>query len=181
MKKLALSVVITGIVLCGLSVPGEAQVEIASSIEGKSWGIGVQIGWPFVGLSIRYWTNALLGVEVNFLPVPSWDSTGKVDRLDLNISARALWRLRDEPWLDFYGAGGLAMTLSLLRGGDGQIKAERSLLLLSGEFGIEIDNLALLLPFPRMASCAEYGITWNMMDLLDIRLWSGGICVRYYI
>lgn len=54
MKKLALSVVITGIVLCGLAAPGEAQVEISGGIQDKSWGIGVQVGWPFVGLSIRY-------------------------------------------------------------------------------------------------------------------------------
>ncbi|MCS6902905.1 MAG: hypothetical protein NZO41_01335 [Candidatus Bipolaricaulota bacterium] len=182
MKKLALSVVLAGIILGGLAAPGKAQFEITvESIENKSWGIGVQVGWPFIGLSIRYWVDELLGVEVNFMPMPSWDGAGKVGRLDLNISARALWRLRNNPWIDFYGTGGLAMTLSLLRGEDAQIRAERSAWLVFGGFGLEIDNLVFLLPFPRMASCAEYGITWNMMDLLDIRLLSGGVCVRYYI
>lgn len=176
MKNIALGIVVAALILVGL--PAQAQFH---GIESKGLGFGVQIGTHHMGLSVRYWLDPQLGVEVNFLPAPSWDITGKVTKLDLNISVRALWRLRDDPWIDFYGTGGLAMTLSLIRDETGQIKSERSRLLLSAGFGAEIDNWLFLLPFPRVGSCAEYGITWSLLDLLDIRLLSGGVCLHYYI
>ena len=106
MKKIGLFVVIAALVLA-VVLPVLAQEEEENLSEGRTLGIGMQVGIPIGGLvSARYWFSANVGAEgVLFL----WGDIGEFEGI---ATARFLYRVSDTPAVDFYTAVGASVPFS---------------------------------------------------------------------
>ncbi len=104
MKKIGLFAVIAALALA-VAHPILAQEENLS--EGRTLGIGMQVGIPIGGLvSARYWFSPNVGVEgIVFL----WGNLGEFEGI---ATARFLYRLSDTPAVDFYTAVGASVPFS---------------------------------------------------------------------
>jgi hypothetical protein len=171
-----------------------AQAEIPD----KGWGIGIQFNYPFTGFSIRWFHADGLGVEFNIFPNPSSrpvdlgetasgpDSPEKreVRRLELSLSAKVLLPVRRDGNVNYFFAGGPALTfvfeeaVAPLPGTDRpKIGSRLERAILSGMGAIEVEGIWL----PRLAGTFEYGLTWDLLDPLNFSLLAGGIGAHYYI
>jgi len=93
------------VLLLTLALTSFAQEENLS--EGRTLGIGMQVGLPMGGLvSGRYWFTPNVGAEgIVFL----WGNLGE---LEGSATARFLYRVSDTPAVDFYTAVGATFPFS---------------------------------------------------------------------
>lgn len=106
MRKLIVAITIV-LVVFGLSVTAFTQDQSENLSDNRSFGIGMQIGFPWGGLvSGRYWFNRSFGVEgIVFAWGDSSDYSGV-------FTARVLYKLSDTPTVDFYVASGATFPFS---------------------------------------------------------------------
>jgi len=104
MKKIGLFAAII-VLLAAVVFPALAQEENLS--EGRTLGIGMQVGIPIGGLvSTRYWFSPNVGAEgIVFL----WGDIGEFEGI---ATVRFLYRVSDTPAVDFYTAVGASIPFS---------------------------------------------------------------------
>ena len=95
--------------VCLLSLVVAIAVSAQESVnvsEGRSWGIGMQVGVPYGGLiSVRSWFSPTFGAEgIVFLSGSSYFMEG-------TLTARGLFRASDTDVVDFYIAAGATLPL----------------------------------------------------------------------
>ena len=171
-------------------------VLVAQSDLGKGWGIGYQVNYPFTGFSIRYfppvappvaWEN--IGFEFNIFPRPTpryvnaKEEPYEVRRLELTLSARLLYPVRQDEGLHYYFSAGTALTFAfeeatpILEGTDRPaIRSSLEGAILSGMGVMEIQQHRSL---DRLVGTLEYGLTWDGFGPLNF--FAGGIGAHYYV
>ncbi len=154
----------------------------------KGWGIGIQINYPFTGFSVRFFNADGIGFELNIFPNPTSryvEGDYEVRRLELTLSGKLLYPVRQDENVNYYFSGGAAITFAfeeeetaltegmeqpaILSGIDGAI--------LSGMGVVEVEGIWL----DRLVGTFEYGLTWDLFDPLNFSFLSGGIGAHYYI
>ncbi len=97
------------VAFCLVLLLGSAQIVAQESVnvsDGRTWGIGMQVGLPYGGLiSVRSWLSPTLGVEGILF------ASGGVYNLEGTLTARALYRVSDTDTTDFYVAAGGTLPL----------------------------------------------------------------------
>ncbi len=161
-----------------------------SDLPEKGWGIGVQVNYPFTGFSIRYFTAEGIGFEVNIFPNPTTryveaeEESYEVRCLELTLSGKLLYPVRQDENVNYYFSGGGAMTFAFEEEGpvvEGKdrpaIRSELAGALLSGMGVIEVERIWL----DRLVGTFEYGLTWDIFDPLNFSFFAGGIGAHFYI
>jgi len=154
----------------------------------KGWGVGIQLNYPFTGLSVRFFNADGIGFEFNIFPNPtSRDVEGnhEVRRLELTLSGKLLYPVRQDENVNYYFSGGAAITFAFeeeetaLTEGIKQPTIHSSMegAILSGMGVIEVEGIWL----DRLVGTFEYGLTWDLFDPLNFSFLSGGIGAHYYI
>jgi hypothetical protein len=124
--------------------------------EGRTWGIGMQIGMPYGGLiSVRSWLSPAFGLEgILFFSGGAYDLEG-------TVTARGLYRVSDTDTTDFYVALG------------GTLPLEERTMALSVLGGIEFGfRLA-----PLLAWNIEFGASYALDGDLNMSVGTG---LHYY-
>ncbi|HDL84733.1 MAG TPA: hypothetical protein ENH11_00090 [Candidatus Acetothermia bacterium] len=94
-------------VIFSLSVTTFAQETDENLSNGRSFGIGMQVGFPWGGLvSCRYWFNPTVAVEGIIF---AW---GEANDYFGVFTGRILYKLSDTPTVDFYIASGATFPFS---------------------------------------------------------------------
>jgi len=150
-----------------------------AGLPDKGWGIGIQLNYPFTGLSVRFFNAEGIGFEVNIFPNPTSryvEGDNEVPRLELTLSGKLLYPVRQDENANYYFSGGAAITFAfeeeetaLTEGMEGAI--------LSGMGVIEVEGIWL----DRLVGTFEYGLAWDLFDPLNFSFLSGGIGAHYYI
>ncbi len=152
MKKGAILVVsvLSLLIIC---IPLFAEGENLSA--GRTLGMGMEVGFPWGGLvSARYWFGPQIGVEGI---VFAW---GEPTDLIGTFTGRLLYKLSDNPTVDFYIAGGATVPFSSY----GETE-----LILSGAGGIEFS-----FPFaPSLAFNLEFGGAFSTTGMFTMAFGTG--------
>jgi len=161
-----------------------------SGLPEKGWGIGVQVNYPFTGFSIRYFTPDGIGFEFNIFPNPTpryvnpKEEPYEVRRLELTLSAKLLYPVRQDEDVNYYFSAGTALTFAFeevepVLEGTNRPAIQSSLegTILSGMGVIEVERIWL----DRLVGTFEYGLTWDVFDPLNFSFFAGGIGAHYYI
>lgn len=135
----------------------------------KHWGLGVQLNYPFSGLSLRLFSESGLGFELNLAPSP-----GK-DALELVVSGRLLYPVRREGSVNYYLSGGVAGRFVFTQESDA-ISRTLDGLTVVGMAVVEVENILI----DRLAGTFEYGLSWDVFNPLNFSFWNGGIGFHYY-
>jgi len=154
----------------------------------KGWGIGIQINYPFTGFSVRFFNAEGIGFEFNIFPNPTSryvEGDYEVRRLELTLSGKLLYPVRQDENVNYYFSGGAAITFAFeeeetaLTEGMEQPTIHSSMegAILSGMGVIEVEGIWL----DRLVGTFEYGLTWDLFDPLNFSFLSGGIGAHYYI
>jgi len=154
----------------------------------KGWGIGIQINYPFTGFSVRFFNAEGIGFEFNIFPNPTSryvEGDYEVRRLELTLSGKLLYPVRQDENVNYYFSGGAAITFAFeeeetaLTEGIKQPTIHSSMegAILSGMGVIEVEGIWL----DRLVGTFEYGLTWDLFDPLNFSFLSGGIGAHYYI
>ncbi len=154
----------------------------------KGWGIGIQINYPFTGFSVRFFNADGIGFEFNIFPNPTSryvEGDYEVRRLELTLSGKLLYPVRQDENVNYYFSGGAAITFAFeeeetaLTEGMEQptIHSGMEGAILSGMGVIEVEGIWL----DRLVGTFEYGLTWDLFDPLNFSFLSGGIGAHYYI
>jgi len=154
----------------------------------KGWGIGIQINYPFTGLSVRFFNADGIGFEFNIFPNPTSryvEGDYEVRRLELTLSGKLLYPVRQDENVNYYFSGGAAITFAFeeeetaLTEGIKQPTIHSGIegAILSGMGVIEVEGIWL----DRLVGTFEYGLTWDLFDPLNFSFLSGGIGAHYYI
>ncbi len=135
---------------------GTTAQEFVNVSEGRTWGVGMQVGLPYGGLiSVRSWLSPVLGLEgILFF------SGGALD-LEGTVTARGLYRVSDTNTTDFYVAAGVTLPLE-----------DRTLALsvLGGiEFGFQLA--------PLLAWNIEFGASYELDGDVNMSVGTG---LHYY-
>ncbi len=95
------------LVVFSLASPAFAQGQDENLSDGRSFGIGMQVGLPVGGLvSARYWFNPTVAVEGIIF---AWGEASDYFGI---VSGRILYKLSDTPTVDFYIASGATFPFS---------------------------------------------------------------------
>jgi len=81
----------------------------------KGWGIGIQLNYPFTGLSVRFFNAEGIGFELNIFPNPTSryvEDDNEVRRLELTLSGKLLYPVRQDENANYYFSGGAAITFA---------------------------------------------------------------------
>ncbi len=159
-----------------------------ASLPDKGWGIGVQLNYPFTGFSIRYFNPSGLGFEFNIFPNHTMrylDNGDAIKRLDLTLSGKLLYPVRQDANVNYYFAGGAALTVAFeeseddVRSGVEHPAIQSSLddVVIAGMGVIEVEEMWL----NRLVGTFEYGLSWDLFNPLDFSFFNGGIGFHYYI
>ena len=154
----------------------------------KGWGVGIQVNYPFTGLSVRFFNAGGIGFEFNIFPNPTSrdvDGDHEVRRLELTLSGKLLYPVRQDENVNYYFSGGAAITFAFeeeetaLPEGMKQPMIHSGIegAILSGMGVIEVEGIWL----DRLVGTFEYGLTWDLFDPLNFSFLSGGIGMHYYI
>jgi hypothetical protein len=164
------------------------SVVASASLPEKHWGIGVQLNYPFTGFSIRLFTPDGLGFEFNIFPNPTsryLDDGTELRRLELTLSGKLLYPVRQDGNVNYYFSGGAAVTFAFeqseedVRSGLSSPKIQSNLddLVIAGMGVIEIEGIWL----DRLVGTFEYGLSWDLFAPLNFSFFNGGIGFHYYI
>lgn len=159
-----------------------------AGLPDKGWGVGIQLNYPFTGLSVRFFNAEGIGFELNIFPNPTSrdvDGDHEVRRLELTLSGKLLYPVRQDENVNYYFSGGAAITFAFeeeetaLTEGIKQptIHSGMEGAILSGMGVIEVEGIWL----DRLVGTFEYGLTWDLFDPLNFSFLSGGIGAHYYI
>lgn len=159
-----------------------------AGLPDKGWGVGIQLNYPFTGLSVRFFNAEGIGFELNIFPNPTSrdvDGDQEVRRLELTLSGKLLYPVRQDENVNYYFSGGAAITFAFeeeetaLTEGIKQptIHSGMEGAILSGMGVIEVEGIWL----DRLVGTFEYGLTWDLFDPLNFSFLSGGIGAHYYI
>jgi len=159
-----------------------------AGLPDKQWGIGIQLNYPFTGFSIRLFTPEGLGFEFNIFPHPSsryLDDGTELRRLELTLSGKLLYPVRQDGNVNYYFSGGAAVTFAFeqseedVRSGLSSPKIQSNLddLVIAGMGVIEVEGIWL----DRLVGTFEYGLSWDLFDPLNFSFFNGGIGFHYYI
>ena len=103
-------IAILAVVVIVLSVGGPVLAQDDNLSDGRSFGVGMQVGLPVGGLvSARYWFNPTIAMEGI---VFAWGDSSNYFGI---ISGRVLYKLSDRPTVDFYIASGITFPFSAYR------------------------------------------------------------------
>ncbi len=152
MKRIGLFAAIMALVLV---VPHPILAQEDNLSEGRSLGIGMQVGIPIGGLiSGRYWFSPNVGAEgIVFL----WGDIGEFEGI---ATVRFLYRVSDTPAVDFYTAVGASIPFSPY----GENEA-----IFSGVGGIEFS-----FPFARSLSWnVEFGVALSTVGEVMMAIGTG--------
>jgi hypothetical protein len=147
------------IAACLVLLFGSVQIaaqEVVNVSDGRTWGVGMQVGMPYGGLiSVRSWLSPAFGVEgILFFSGGAYDLEG-------TVTARGLFRVSDTDTTDFYVAVG------------GTLPLEDRTLAVSVLGGIEFGfRLA-----PLLAWNIEFGASYALDGNLNMAVGTG---VHYY-
>jgi hypothetical protein len=147
------------IAACLVLLFGSVQIaaqEVVNVSDGRTWGVGMQVGMPYGGLiSVRSWLSPAFGVEgILFFSGGAYDLEG-------TVTARGLFRVSDTDTTDFYVAVG------------GTLPLEDRTLAVSMLGGIEFGfRLA-----PLLAWNIEFGASYALDGNLNMAVGTG---VHYY-
>jgi len=159
-----------------------------AGLPDKGWGIGIQINYPFTGFSVRFFNAEGIGFEFNIFPNPTSryvESDYEVRRLELTLSGKLLYPVRQDENVNYYFSGGAAITFAFeeeetaLTEGMKQPTIHSGIegAILSGMGVVEVEGIWL----DRLVGTFEYGLTWDLFDPLNFSFLSGGIGAHYYI
>jgi len=164
-----------------------------AGLPDKGWGVGIQLNYPFTGLSVRFFNAEGIGFELNIFPNPTsrdvkspeGSESYEVRRLELTLSGKLLYPVRQDENVNYYFSGGAAITFAFeeeepaLTEGIKQpmIHSGMEGAILSGMGVIEVEGIWL----DRLVGTFEYGLTWDLFDPLNFSFLSGGIGAHYYI
>jgi len=105
-RALVVILILTTAILA-LGVGGFSQDVVDNLSEGRSLGVGIQIGFPWGGLiSTRYWFDSSTAVEGIFF---AWKERSDYTGV---ITGRVLYKISDRPTVDFYVVGGATLPFS---------------------------------------------------------------------
>lgn len=152
MKRIGLFAAIMALVLV---VPHPILAQEDNLSEGRTLGIGMQVGIPIGGLiSGRYWFSPNVGAEgIVFL----WGDIGEFEGI---ATVRFLYRVSDTPAVDFYTAVGASIPFSPY----GENEA-----IFSGVGGIEFS-----FPFARSLSWnVEFGVALSTVGEVMMAIGTG--------
>lgn len=154
----------------------------------KAWGIGIQLSYPFTGFSIRFFNPSGLGFEFNIFPNHTTrylDNGTPLKRLDLTLSGKILFPVRQDANVNYYFSGGAAVTFGFEESEDDvlagvehpAIHSALDDVVIAGMSVIEVEEMWL----ERLVGTFEYGLSWDLFNPFDFSFFNGGIGFHYYI
>ncbi len=159
-----------------------------ADLPDKQWGIGIQLNYPFTGFSIRLFTPEGLGFEFNIFPNSTsryLDDGTELRRLELTLSGKLLYPVREDGNVNYYFSGGAAVTFAFeqseedVRSGlsSPSIRLNVDDVVIAGMGVIEVEGIWL----ERLVGTFEYGLSWDLFDPLNFSFFNGGVGFHYYI
>jgi hypothetical protein len=163
-------------VTLALAMVALAATSALGSIPNKGLGIGIQLNYPFSGVSFRWFFSTGIGIEVNLSAMP--DGQG---RFATTVSARALVPLYQGATTTFYTTEGISVMGSVeppaaTAEGHGSPVVRVEKLLIASLFSLEYEGVL----DTRIALSGDWGLSWDVMGPLDISPLNGGVGLHLF-